>query len=404
MGCSRQAGTSGHGSWTPTESAPIKVAHLSPNIRSCAASSLSTAALGNCRSLGRGRWCNVMRMPAMRRPNAAAMASVQGSRAESAPQFPVRFCNARFRVDGRRVRLEAAKGCPELWVRLACPIPYPLETLRAVTLLHDAGRLWLAVTAALPVEYHETDPARVAGVDLGIVHPYAVVSGHAGLLVSGRAIRAEGYLHLRDQKARRARMARRAPKPGQHGSRRWRRYRAQERRIEARHRRRVHQAHHEAAGQVISFALRQRVGTLVVGDPKGITANEFGRVQNLRLRQWRRTHLMQTLCDKAARMGIIVRRVDERGTSSTCPACRRRTPKPQGRRFRCPHCKLEGHRDLVGAHNIAAVAGGRTRASLPVLVEHRRAGRAPARRDRRRHLLDRRRRGSCLASGPPSRA
>lgn len=156
------------------------------------------------------------------------------------------------------------------------------------------------------------------------------------------------------------------------------------------------------AGQVISFALRQRVGTLVVGDPKGITANEFGRVQNLRLRQWRRTHLMQTLCDKAARMGIIVRRVDERGTSSTCPACRRRTPKPQGRRFRCPHCMLEGHRDLVGAQNIAAVAGGRTRASLPVLVEHRRAGRAPARRDRRRHLLDRRRRGSCLASGLPA--
>jgi IS605 OrfB family transposase len=316
--------------------------------------------------------------------------------------IPVRFCNARFRVDGRRVRLEAAKGCPELWVRLACPIPYPLETLRAVTLLHDAGRLWLAVTAALPVEHHETDPARVAGVDLGIVHPYAVVSGHAGLLVSGRAIRAEGYLHLRDQKARRARMARRAPKPGQHGSRRWRRYRAQERRIEARHRRRIHQAHHEAAGQVISFALRQRVGTLVVGDPKGITANEFGRVQNLRLRRWRRTHLMQMLCDKAARMGIIVRRVDERGTSSTCPACRRRTPKPQGRRFRCTHCMLEGHRDLVGAQNIAAVAGGPTRASLPVLVEHRRAGRAPARRDRRRHLLDRRRRGSCLASGLPA--
>jgi hypothetical protein len=35
---------------------------------------------------------------------------------------------------------------------------------------------------------------------------------------------------------------------------------------------------------------------------------------------------------------------------------------------------------------------------VPVLVEHRRAGVVPARRDRRRHLHDRRRR-SCLASG-----
>jgi hypothetical protein len=34
-----------------------------------------------------------------------------------------------------------------------------------------------------------------------------------------------------------------------------------------------------------------------------------------------------------------------------------------------------------------------------VLVEHRRAGIVPARRDRRRHLHDQRRRRSCLASG-----
>jgi hypothetical protein len=34
-----------------------------------------------------------------------------------------------------------------------------------------------------------------------------------------------------------------------------------------------------------------------------------------------------------------------------------------------------------------------------VLVEHRRAGTVPARRDRRRHLQDQRRHRSCLASG-----
>jgi hypothetical protein len=38
---------------------------------------------------------------------------------------------------------------------------------------------------------------------------------------------------------------------------------------------------------------------------------------------------------------------------------------------------------------------------VPTLVEHRRAGILPARRDRRRHLYDQRRRGSCLASGHP---
>jgi IS605 OrfB family transposase len=263
-------------------------------------------------------------------------------------------------------------------------------------------QLWLAVTAAVPIHHHDLDPRQVAGVDLGIIHPYAVVAEHAALLVSGRAIRAESFLHLRDQQARQAKTARRAPKPGQHGSRRWRRYRARLRRVEARHRRRVHQAHHQAASQVVAFAVRQRIGVLVIGDPTGITTHDAGRVHNRRLRQWRRTHLVQALSDKAEQAGIDVRRVDERGTSSPCPACRRRVPKPSGRRFRCLACTFQGHRDLVGAANIAAtLGGGTTSATLPTLVEHRRAGIVPARRDRRRHLHDQRRRRSCLASGHP---
>ncbi len=315
---------------------------------------------------------------------------------------PVRYYHGTFLLDGTRVRLPVAKGQPELWVRLARPLPYPDADVRAVTLLAEGGRLWLAVTAAVPIQPHNLDPARVAGVDLGIIHPYAVVTQDAGLLVSGRAIRAESYLHRSDQQARQTRAARRAPKRGQRGSRRWRRHRARLRRVEARHRRRVHQAQHQAAKQVIAFAVQQRVGTLVVGDPKGIADRDVGRVQNWRLRQWRRTHLLQALSDKAELAGMVVRLVDERGTSSTCPACRQRVSKPTGRRFQCRHCGLAGHRDLVGARNIAAKAGGgSTSVGLPTLVEHRRAGMVPARRDRRRHLDDRRRRRSCLASGHP---
>jgi putative transposase len=314
---------------------------------------------------------------------------------------PVRFYQGTFLLDGDRVRLPVARGRPELWVRLARPLPYPDADVRAVALLAEGGRLWLAVTAAVPVQHHDLDPGRVAGVDLGIIHPYAVVTEQAGLLVSGRAIRAESYLHRADQQARHAKAARRSPRPGQHRSRRWRRHRARVRRIEARHRRRVHHAHHQAAKQVIAFAIQQQVGTLLVGDLKGITKEDAGRVQNWRLRQWRRTHLLHALQDKAELVGIVVRLVDERGTSSTCPACRQRVPKPNGRRFRCPHCGFCGHRDLVGAANIAAKAGGGpTSVGLPTRVEHRRAGIVPARRDRRRHLDDQRRR-SCLASGHP---
>jgi transposase len=128
------------------------------------------------------------------------------------------------------------------------------------------------VTAEVPVTTYppgqEPDPGPVAGVDLGIIHPYAVAGPDAqGLLVSGRAIRAEHHLHHADAKARTRAAAGRAPKPGQRGSRRWRRHRRRERRAEARHRRRVAQAQHEAAAMVIGWAVQRRVGTLAVGDP-----------------------------------------------------------------------------------------------------------------------------------------
>ncbi|WP_148097693.1 zinc ribbon domain-containing protein, partial [Micromonospora globispora] len=53
-----------------------------------------------------------------------------------------------------------------------------------------------------------------------------------------------------------------------------------------------------------------------------------------------------------------VRLVDERGTSSTCPACRARVPKPRGRTLSCPRCRFSGHRDLVAAASIATRTPG----------------------------------------------
>ncbi|HEY6318156.1 MAG TPA: transposase, partial [Acidimicrobiia bacterium] len=234
---------------------------------------------------------------------------------------------------------------------------------------------------------------------MGIIHPIAAHGPETELLVSGRALRAEERLHLADTKARQRKMAPKLPPRGQRGSRRWRQLRARQRRAEAASRRRVRQAHHEAARTLVDWAIAQRVGTLVVGDPRGITTQDAGAVHNRRLRTWRRTHLMSVITDKAALAGITVARVDERGTSSTFPACHVRVPKPSGRNFSCPHCGHVGHRDLVAAHNIAAVRGG-TITTSPLVVEHRRVGTPTQRRDRRRHHMDARR--SCPASGRPA--
>jgi IS605 OrfB family transposase len=112
--------------------------------------------------------------------------------------------------------------------------------------------------------------------------------------------------------------------------------------------RRVAQATHEAARAVVDFAAKERIGTLVVGDPRGLLAKDAGRRQNLAVRNWRPGEMIAALTDKAALAGIDVELVDERGTSSTCPRCGARVAKPKGRTFHCRTCTLVAHRDVVG--------------------------------------------------------
>jgi len=151
---------------------------------------------------------------------------------------------------------------------------------------------------------------------------------------------------------------------------------------------------------VISWAVARRIGTLAVGDPRGVLNLDAGRRHNRRTRDWRIGHLITALKDKAEAAGISLALVDERGTSSTCPVCASRVPKPKGRQLSCPRCGHTGHRDLLAAANIAARhGGGTTPASLPAGITHRRAGAhlpgvAPSRRDPRRRAHHRGARGS----------
>jgi IS605 OrfB family transposase len=191
----------------------------------------------------------------------------------------------------------------------------------------------------------------------------------------------------------------RTVRAGLRGSRRWRHHRRRQRLAEARHRRRVRQAQHEAAKTVITWAVDRRIGTLAVGDPRGVLKLDAGRRHNKRTRDWRIGHLITVLKDKAEAAGIGVALVDERGTSSTCPACRSRVPKPAGRALACPACQFIGHRDLSAAATIAARLGGGITPVIPAGVTHRRAGAhlpgvAPSRRDPRRRAHHRGARGS----------
>jgi IS605 OrfB family transposase len=312
---------------------------------------------------------------------------------------PSRYYAGTFCLEGRRLKIPVARGAAPLVVRLTREVPYPASAIRSVTLLADGARLCVDVTAEIEVESYEPeeapDPDRIAGVDLGIIHPFAVVADEGSLLVSGRALRAESRLHLAESKARRRALAPRAPSKGQRGSRRWKKYRDRSKALEGRHHRRLAQARHEGAKAVIDFAREKGIGTLVVGDPRGVLDRDAGARQNLATRNWRPGQLIAVLKDKAEAAGIEVVLVDERGTSSTCPDCEKRVPKPKGRSFSCSHCGVVAHRDLVGAINIASRSprGGINVDPQRLAITHRRAGRhlpGRTRRDPRRVALEKR--------------
>ena len=60
--------------------------------------------------------------------------------------MPLRWYRSAFTLTGRRLRIPAARGHPPLRVRLDRDLPYPPEQVRSVTLLYDAGRLWVWIS------------------------------------------------------------------------------------------------------------------------------------------------------------------------------------------------------------------------------------------------------------------
>ena|GEM_PF-248476 len=218
----------------------------------------------------------------------------------------------------------------------------------------------------------ETKPAAPgtvkACVDLGEIHQAAVVTDTGkALVVSGRGLRSQKRL-LSKQLGQLSRARARCKK----GSRRDRKLAQARRKRSALSARRVRDLRHKGTRQVIDFCREQGVGTLFVGDPRGVREKDCGRHHNQRVSRWEVGKDLSYLGHKAPLAGMACFTGEERGTSSRCPPCGRRH-KPKGRLWRCPACEFVGHRDLVGATNMHALAF-QQEVTFPVSVTYRRPG------------------------------
>ena len=258
-----------------------------------------------------------------------------------------------------------------------------------VRLFAEAGELFCDITAWVAVVPVKTTKGLVAGVDPGIIHPLAVACGNKALLVSGRASRAEEFLHLEDSKARDKKMStRRAPqraRPGTAPPGRLSVLAQAARFASSRPRpRAAGSSSSRPTGRAPCCEVHRetKASSVVIGDPSGVRDKDAGPVQNRRTHRWPVVYTTKALCYRLEEAGIAGELTDERGTSSHCPDCGA-VARKAGRVLVCsdPACGTVHHRDIAGAQNMIRKLGHAP--TVIAHIEHRRVG-TPARRDRRR--------------------
>jgi putative transposase len=260
--------------------------------------------------------------------------------------YPVKWPAQAVHKEKGRVVLPMGKGHQSLVLPLALP-----ENAGACTLVWNRG---FELHVCLEVPQAEAAPGAVqATVDLGEIHLAAVTTSTGkALIVTGRGIRS-----LKRQRSKQLRqLAKKQSRCTKH-SRRWKKLQRAKNKVCRRAERRVRDLRHQATRKVIDFCIKNRVGTLFIGNPHGVRNQNCGRHHNGRMAQWEYGRDIDYLTHKSKQARISCSTGSERGTSSRCPRCGHKH-KPRGRTWVCRKCGFRGHRDLVGSINMHQDAFG----------------------------------------------
>jgi putative transposase len=260
--------------------------------------------------------------------------------------------NQNWRMDGDTLVIPMCRDARIEQIAIRCA-PVTLEGKPGMLRIKRKRRRWIAEIALTLPAPEPTDGEAVIGVDLGIKIPAVIHILGKGTRYSGngryqRAKRRQFYAHrTRLQQAGKVRAVRKS---------------------EGKERRWMRDINHKLSRQIVTHAQQQGVGIIRLERLAGIRRRSSQRTARTSRGAQRRQHaarknnrmkntwpffqLTQFITYKAARLGIRVEQVDPAYTSQTCPACGARN-KAADRRYVCAECGWHGHRDAVGAINIA---------------------------------------------------
>ena len=191
----------------------------------------------------------------------------------------------------------------------------------------------------------------VVSVDLGEIHPAVVGDEDEATIITMRQLRSEKQGH-----AKRLAKINKAIAQTKKGSRQRKKLVRSRNRMKAKHRHVVRDMEHKISRAVVDIAVEREAGTIVIGDVRNVANRtkkdkRLNRKTRQKVSQWSHGQVRSYIAYKAEAEGIATTLQDERYTSQTCPSCQHRH-KPRGRVYRCPSCRFQTHRDIVGQVNI----------------------------------------------------
>jgi putative transposase len=143
--------------------------------------------------------------------------------------------------------------------------------------------------------------------------------------------------------------------------------------MKAKHQNVVKDMEHKISRAIIEVAVNHKANAIAMGDIRDIGDGvELGKRTNQKISGWNHGKVRAYVEYKAEAEGIVVKLVDEKYTSQTCPNCANRH-KPRGRTYRCPSCSFQSHRDVVGQINILSTFkfGEPGKIPAPTITKHR---------------------------------
>ncbi|MCR6668978.1 MAG: transposase, partial [archaeon YNP-WB-040] len=120
-----------------------------------------------------------------------------------------------------------------------------------------------------------------------------------------------------------------------------------------RERRRVEDIYHKLANHIIDEAKELKASTIVLEELTNMRKRtRRSKELNGRLNRWSFRKLQNIIEYKAKLVGLNVKYVNAKGTSTLCPICGEKLSPNGYRRLRCSRCGLEEDRDIIAVRNL----------------------------------------------------